>query len=145
MSYNRYAKRTDTVQADIVTDMRKAGIEVWIIGRPVDLLTLCRGHYLPVELKSTKPTHAPDPRQKSSSTSLRPRVVPSFAPPRKLSRRSLRMHEARNERIQAQRQEGMTLMEIATYWQIAVETVCRVLKERRSTARLERERPCAGL
>ena len=64
MSYNRYAKRTDTVQADIVTDMRKAGIEVWIIGRPVDLLTRCRGHYLPVELKSTKPTHAPDPRQK---------------------------------------------------------------------------------
>lgn len=38
MSYQRYAKRTDKTQAEIVEAIKKAGWSVWIIGRPVDLL-----------------------------------------------------------------------------------------------------------
>jgi len=47
----RHAARTDTNQRDIVAALRQAGIEVYVIGRPVDLLVYCRGRWLPVEVK----------------------------------------------------------------------------------------------
>lgn len=40
MSFNRYNKRRDATQSEIITTLTQAGIQVWEIGRPVDLL--CR-------------------------------------------------------------------------------------------------------
>jgi hypothetical protein len=39
MSYNRRITRPDGSQAEIVDGLRKAGIMVWVIGQPCDLLT----------------------------------------------------------------------------------------------------------
>lgn len=53
MSLNRYAKKIDTAQPAIVDGLRKAGIEVWVISKPVDLLTRYKQrHWLPLEVKS---------------------------------------------------------------------------------------------
>lgn len=52
MSLNRYAKRVDSTQADIVAALKKAGIGVWVISQPVDILTLYAGKWLPLEIKS---------------------------------------------------------------------------------------------
>lgn len=38
MSLNRYAKKVDSTQADIVAALRKAGWYVYILSKPVDLL-----------------------------------------------------------------------------------------------------------
>jgi hypothetical protein len=46
-----YAKRTDSSQREIVAALRKAGVTVWVISRPVDLLTHYRGKWLPLECK----------------------------------------------------------------------------------------------
>lgn len=40
MSHNRYARKTDTVQPGIVDELREAGVQVEVVGKPVDLL--CR-------------------------------------------------------------------------------------------------------
>ncbi len=34
--------------------LRECGVQVWVIGQPCDLLTMCDGRWLPLELKSTK-------------------------------------------------------------------------------------------
>jgi len=39
MSHSRYARKVDSSQAAIVEALREAGILVWIISRPCDLLT----------------------------------------------------------------------------------------------------------
>jgi hypothetical protein len=51
MPYNRYARKVDSSQAEIVAALRKAGVRVWIISEPCDLLTLYRGVWLPLECK----------------------------------------------------------------------------------------------
>lgn len=38
MSLNRYATNSDKTQGEIVKALRKAGWQVWVIKRPVDLL-----------------------------------------------------------------------------------------------------------
>lgn len=48
----RYANRKDTTQSRIVAALRGAGVRVEIIGQPVDLLTLYRGRWLPMECKT---------------------------------------------------------------------------------------------
>jgi hypothetical protein len=53
MSYTRRHSRPDGVQDEIVEALRKAGVFVAVIGRPVDLLTYYRGKWLPLELKRT--------------------------------------------------------------------------------------------
>lgn len=45
MSLNRFAKRTDTVQATIIKELRSVGVEVEIISKPVDIA--CRFKYWP--------------------------------------------------------------------------------------------------
>ena len=40
MPYARYARKQDGSQGDIVAGLRQAGVKVWIIGEPCDLL--CR-------------------------------------------------------------------------------------------------------
>lgn len=40
MTLNRYARKSDTAQPAIVSELRKLGVQVEIIGKPVDLL--CR-------------------------------------------------------------------------------------------------------
>lgn len=54
MSYARRMTRPDGTQAEIVDALRKAGVMVWVIGQPCDLLTLYRGNWLPLECKPIK-------------------------------------------------------------------------------------------
>lgn len=44
--------RSDNTQGEIVAALRKACVSVWVIGRPVDLLTYYRGRWLPLEIKT---------------------------------------------------------------------------------------------
>jgi hypothetical protein len=52
MSFTRRHSRPDAAQEPIVEALREAGVEVWIIGKPCDLLTLYAGRWLPLEVKS---------------------------------------------------------------------------------------------
>lgn len=58
MSFNRYARKADTSQQPIVDTLREAGVQVWVIGWPVDLLVrywsneLRRYVWQPLECKS---------------------------------------------------------------------------------------------
>lgn len=54
MSLNRFAKKTDGTQADIVAGLRALGVATWIISRPCDLLTYWKGRWLPLECKPLK-------------------------------------------------------------------------------------------
>ena len=47
----RYAKRVDANQDQIVSALRAAGANVWIIGLPVDLLVGFKGQTFLVEVK----------------------------------------------------------------------------------------------
>lgn len=47
----RRLHRSDSSQKPIVEALRKAGVAVWAIGRPCDLLTYYRGRWLPLECK----------------------------------------------------------------------------------------------
>ena len=50
----RWANKIDATQAAIVKALREAGVQVWVIQRPVDLLTYHRGKWLPIECKTPK-------------------------------------------------------------------------------------------
>lgn len=54
MSFKRRHSRPDENQEEIVKALRKAGVLVAVIGRPVDLLTYHGGHFLPLEIKRPK-------------------------------------------------------------------------------------------
>lgn len=54
MSLNRFAKRIDRNQPEIVQALRSAGARVWHINRPFDLLVGYRGRFTVLEVKSTK-------------------------------------------------------------------------------------------
>jgi hypothetical protein len=60
---NRYAKKVDSTQAEIVAALRKAGIQVWIISTPADLLTLYHGRWRPLECKPPKRKRNDQPEQ----------------------------------------------------------------------------------
>lgn len=53
VSLPRFASRVDSTQRAIVAALRKAGVRVFVIGRPVDLLTYHRGRWQPLECKPT--------------------------------------------------------------------------------------------
>ncbi len=59
----RRIHRADNTQADIVDGLRRVGVRVFVIGRPVDLLTLHRGKWLPIECKSQKRLRADQAEQ----------------------------------------------------------------------------------
>ena len=46
MSLNRFARKVDSTQAEIVAGLEKAGVSVWIISEPCDLLCYfwCKKH-----------------------------------------------------------------------------------------------------
>lgn len=52
MRQPKYAKRIDSSQPEIVAALRKAGVDVFIVGYPVDLLTHYKGRWLPLEAKA---------------------------------------------------------------------------------------------
>jgi hypothetical protein len=54
MSFHRRMTRPDANQGEIVLALREAGIMVWVIGEPCDLLTFYRGRWKPIEIKSSK-------------------------------------------------------------------------------------------
>jgi hypothetical protein len=49
----RYAMRVDDTQREIVNGLRKLGVGVWIVGRPVDLLLFYKRRWQPMEIKTT--------------------------------------------------------------------------------------------
>ena len=59
----RYAARKDLVQSRIVATLRAAGVQVWVLHTPCDLLTYLRGRWLPLECKT--PTKAGKRRARS--------------------------------------------------------------------------------
>lgn len=66
MSLNRYAKRTDTSQEKIVEALRAAGCQVYIIGKPCDLLvryfSRSYGHYLWTTMECKSPYGKKNPK-----------------------------------------------------------------------------------
>lgn len=52
----RYANRKDTTQSRIVATLRAAGVRVWVLHEPCDLLTRFRGRWLPLECKTPTST-----------------------------------------------------------------------------------------
>lgn len=63
MSYSRRMTRPDGTQTEIVEALRKAGVQVWIIGQPCDLLTFHRGIWRPLECKPVKRIRKDQERQ----------------------------------------------------------------------------------
>lgn len=55
----RRAARVDATQAAIVSALRAAGCQVWIIGLPVDLLAGKNGNTVLVEVKTAKGKYTP--------------------------------------------------------------------------------------
>lgn len=62
MSYARRMTRPDSTQNEIVSALRKAGITVWVIGQPCDLLTYwpVMKRWRPIECKPLKPRNRND-------------------------------------------------------------------------------------
>jgi hypothetical protein len=54
MTYGKRRSRKDEAEDDIVKALEGAGCEVWVIEHPVDLLTLYRGRWQPLEVKTGK-------------------------------------------------------------------------------------------
>lgn len=54
MSLNRFAKRVDANQPEIVQALRNAGCRVWVLSKPFDLLVGFRGRFTVLEVKATK-------------------------------------------------------------------------------------------
>jgi hypothetical protein len=54
MSHNRKMTRPDATQQNIVKQLRAAGVLVWIIGWPCDLLTYYRSRWQTLECKPVK-------------------------------------------------------------------------------------------
>jgi hypothetical protein len=60
MSFHRRMTRPDATQTEVVETLRKAGVEVWVIGQPCDLLTLYRGRWQTLECKPVKERNRKD-------------------------------------------------------------------------------------
>ena len=54
MSLNRYARKRDTSEPEIVAALRAAGARVWQLDRPFDLLCGIRGRFVVLEVKTGK-------------------------------------------------------------------------------------------
>ena len=52
MSINRYNTKTDKTQAAIIRGLEQAGVRVWIIKQPCDLLCLVHGRWQTLEVKT---------------------------------------------------------------------------------------------
>lgn len=52
MSLNRYAKKRDTSEPDIITALKCVGAEVWTLDYPVDLLVRFREKWHLLEVKT---------------------------------------------------------------------------------------------
>lgn len=62
MSIKRWATRKDAVQKDIIAALEAVNCEVWVIEQPIDLLTLYRGRWLPLECKTPQKNGKPRKR-----------------------------------------------------------------------------------
>jgi len=56
MSLNRYARKIDLNQPEIVQALRAVGARVWVLSKPFDLLVGFRGRFVVLEVKSTRRT-----------------------------------------------------------------------------------------
>lgn len=52
MTINRFAARRDANEPEIVAALERCGVQVWRLNEPCDLLTLFRGRWLPMEIKT---------------------------------------------------------------------------------------------
>jgi hypothetical protein len=59
MSLNRYDKRVDANQTQVISALKAAGFEVEVLSKPVDLLVLANGKWCLLEVKDgNKPKSA---------------------------------------------------------------------------------------
>lgn len=54
---NRYAKRRDVNELPIVNALRQAGVQVWYLDKPLDLLTAHDGQFKLLEVKKNDQEH----------------------------------------------------------------------------------------
>lgn len=54
MSLSRFAKKRDKAEPAIIQALEQVGAEVWALDNPCDLLTLYRGRWQPLEVKTGK-------------------------------------------------------------------------------------------
>lgn len=78
MSFIRRAKKVDASQGPIVAGLRAAGITVWIIGQPCDLLTYYppMKRWRPLECKPEDPKNRNRKDQGTQATFIRTYAVP---------------------------------------------------------------------
>lgn len=66
MSIKRWAARTDNSQQQIIDGLRKYGVHVWVLGKPVDLLCWHSrwgaGNFKTLEVKTLQGKRKPKPR-----------------------------------------------------------------------------------
>lgn len=67
--------RADATQPDIVEALRKAGVDVWIIGRPCDLLCQRAGQYFLLDCDGVTKNRKRDPDQLKNFEKWRVKVV----------------------------------------------------------------------
>lgn len=79
----RRAAKVDTAQPHIIDALRKAGVQVWVIKLPCDLLTLYHGRWLPLECKTASKTGriAKDKRQADQIAFLEQTSCPVVSTP----------------------------------------------------------------
>ena len=78
MSIKRWNPKTDSSQQQIVDGLRKYGVHVWVLGKPVDLLCWHsrwgNGNFKLLEVKTARGKRAPkariDPRQEAQNEFL---------------------------------------------------------------------------
>jgi hypothetical protein len=58
-----YARKTDSVQAEIVVGLRRCGLQVFVIGRPVDLLVGVGKYWRLLEVKTPQKNGRKRPRK----------------------------------------------------------------------------------
>lgn len=62
MSLNRYDKRVDANQTQVISALKAAGYDVEVLSKPVDLLVLANGKWCLLEVKDgNKPKSAQEP------------------------------------------------------------------------------------
>lgn len=79
MSLNRFAKRRDIAEPGIIKALELVGAEVWVLDRPVDLLTFYRGRWMPLEVKTGK--YRPRKDQAAQAAVIERRAIPVVTTP----------------------------------------------------------------
>ncbi len=85
MSLARFAKKRDKSEPAIIQALEQVGAEVWALDKPCDLLTLYRGRWQPLEVKTPygkrEPKARVDKRQVEQNEFLASTRIPVVTTP----------------------------------------------------------------